>query len=68
MYSNTLILDYFHYISAKTDIIKKEKHFLKMSSFLTLLVTLDMWLVYLAGTVRGGSQKIMKGFCQTLHK
>ena len=68
MYFNTLILDYIHYISAKTDIFKKGNHFQKMSSRLTLLVTFDLQLVYRAGTVRGGSWKMRKGIYPTLNK
>ena len=35
MYSNTLILDYFHYLSAKTDIIKKEKKITREVAIIT---------------------------------
>ena len=68
MYFNTLILDYFHYISAITEIFKKQNYVRKISSSPTLLVTFDQWLVYRVGTVRGRSLKMRKWIYITLHK
>ena len=68
MYFNTLILDYFHYISAITEIFKKQNYVWKKISSLTLLVTFDQRLVYRVGTVRGSSLKMRKWIYITLHK
>ena len=68
MYSNTLILDYIHYISAKTDIFEKGNHFQNISSHLTLLVTFDLQLVCRVGTVREGSWKMRKGINPIMNK